>query len=197
MLDVAAEGIKTYTTGRYGLIDVFYRHIWINHWSEGMAHFVSRAFWSKASTVVYDLSWFENYSDQSIDYNVCLDWKIPVCQDWRTPVVRLSFKNQKLFNTQTTYESRHLINEPNGCNLDPSQLRELQSQMLLLFSVLECLYYPHIKEPDLLDELVQIFATEIRTKDIYDRLYDMASTNISGCDQGYSKILRLIDRLYA
>lgn len=198
--------IKTYSTGRYGLVDVFYRHIWINHWSEPDLHFVSRAFWPKAATTVFDLKFFENFSESTVDTEVSLDWKIPVCQDWKSHLTRLSFKNVDLFATQTKYESSQLVNEPTACNLTHQRQRDLQNQMLLLLSVLDCIsyrqkfYHPHpdeVAHQKLLHDLKQIFLTEIDNDLIHEKLYELASAGITGPDDSYAKILHMMGKTYA
>jgi hypothetical protein len=199
---VVAE-IKTYSTGRYGLVDVFYRHIWINHWSEQDLHFVSRAFWPKVATTVFDLKCFENFSESTVDSEVSLNWKIPVCQDWRSHLTRLSFKNVNLFATQTEYESSQLINEPTACNLTHQRQRDLQNQMLLLISVLDCISYrstffhPSPEAQKLSNEIKQIFLTEIDTDLIHEKLYELASAGITGPDDNYAKILHMMGKTYA
>lgn len=194
--------IQTYSTGRYGLVDVFYRHIWINHYSEDIMHFVSRAFWSKAATTVFDLTCFENFSESTVDTEVSLSWKVPVCQDWRSHLMRLSFKNVKLFDTQTVYETPCLVNEPTACNLTEQRQRDLQQQMLLLTSILDTIKYKKPTRPNPADEkfmldLRQIFLTEIDTRVIYEQVYSLASDGISGPDDNCAKILHLLGRSYA
>lgn len=197
------SSIKTYSTGRYGLVDMFYRHIWINHWNEQDMHFVSRAFWPKATTIVFDLECFENFSESTVDTNVSLNWKIQVCQDWRSHLTRMSLKNVGLFSTQTEYESLQLINEPTACNLTYQRQRDLQNQMLLLLSVLDCIEYrknflhPDLVTQTLLDNLKQIFLTEIDTDLIHEKLYRLASAGISGPNDSYAKILHMLGKTYA
>lgn len=195
--------IKTYSTGRYGLVDLFYRHIWLNHWNEQDMHFVSRAFWPKAATVVFDLECFENFNESTVDTDVSLNWKIPVCQDWKSHLTRLSLKNMGLFATQTEYESLQLINEPTACNLTHQRQLDLQNQMLLLLSILDCIEYrKNFLDPDpatqkLLHDLKQIFLTEIDTDFIHEKLYELASANISGPNDSYAKILHMLGKTYA
>jgi hypothetical protein len=195
--------IKTYSTGRYGLVDVFYRHVWINHWSEQDMHFVSRAFWPKAATTVFDLECFENFSESNVDTDVALSWKIPVCQDWRSHLTRLSLKNTGLFATQTEYESSQLVNEPTACKLTHQRQRDLQNQMLLLLSILDCIEYrKKFLDPDpatqkLLHDLKQIFLTEIDTDLIHEKLYELSSASISGPDDSYARILHMLGKTYA
>jgi hypothetical protein len=201
-MSIPAE-IKTYSTGRYGVVDLYYRHIWINHWSEQDMHFVSRTFWPKAATTVFDLECFENFSESTIDTDVALNWKIPVCQDWRSHLNRLSFKNMDLFATQTEYESSQLVNEPTACILTHQRQRDLQTQMLLLLSILDRIdYRQNFLDPDpatqkLLYNLKQIFLIEIDTDLIREKLYKLASTSIRGPYDGYARILHMLGKNYA
>lgn len=199
--DVAAD-IRTYSTGRYGLVDLYYRHIWFNHWNEAIVHQVSRAFWTKATTVVFDLSWFDNYSDQDIDTDVCLNWKIPVCTNLDSLMLKLSLKNTVLFDTQTQYESKLLLNEPTACNLTPQQQLDLQRQMLLMVSVLESTYlycseYSTPQREALLTDISNIFLTEIRLDEIHKQLYELAGARIESPNDASVKILELLGKLYA
>jgi hypothetical protein len=194
--------IKTHSTGRYGIVDLYYRHIWINHWNPVIAREVSKAFWSKATTVVFDLEWFDNYSEQTVDSTVSLDWKIPVCTKLESLILKLSLKNSALFNIQTEYESKLLINEPSHCNLTPQQQMELQNQMLLLISILEntWLYLPEhstVQREAMLVDIRNIFLSEIRTDIICEKLYHLATQHIdSPCDVS-AAILRILGKLYA
>lgn len=201
VLDVV-DKVRTYSTGRYGLVDLYYRHIWLNHWNEAIVHQVSRAFWTKATTVVFDLSWFDNYSDQDIDTDVCLNWKIPVCTDLESLILKLSLKNTVLFNTQTQYESKTLLNEPTACNLTPQQQLNLQQQMLLMVSVLEsthlcCDEYSTPQREVLLTDIGNIFLTEISLDEIHKQLYNLASARIELPNDACANILKLLGRLYA
>lgn len=196
------DKVRTYSTGRYGLVDLYYRHIWLNHWDERIVHELSRAFWTKATTVVFDLSWFDNYSDQDIDTAVSLNWKIPVCNNLESMMLKLSLKNPVLFNTQTEYESKMLLNEPTACNLTTEQQLELQHQMLLLVSVLESTYLHESKHRTaerefLLDKICNIFLTEIRSNIIHEKLYELASSHIASPNDASANILKLLGRLYA
>lgn len=197
-----AADIRTYSTGRYGLVDLYYRHIWLNHWDESIAHQVSRAFWTKATTLVFDLSWFDNYSDQTVDTSVSLNWKIPVCTNLESLMLKLSLKNTVLFNTQTQYESKMLLNEPTTCNLTPEQQLDLQQQMLLMVSVLESTYlhcneYSTPQREAMLIDIRNIFLTEIRLDDIHKQLYELACTHIESPNDASANILKLLGRLYA
>jgi hypothetical protein len=196
--------IQTYSTGRYGLVDLHYRHIWLNHWSEDIAHEIRRAFWNKATVAVFDLAWFDNYNDETVDSKVSLNWKIPVSQNLKSRVLHTSLKNDVLFATQTEHESESklLLNEPTRCNLSVDQQHELQNQMLLLMSVLEYTHLvdPEFREPEreqLLLDIRRVFLTEINTDVIRERLCEVASSYISGPDNASVKILRLLGKLYA
>jgi hypothetical protein len=199
---VVDADIQTYSTGRYGIVDLYYRHIWINHWNEAVVHEVHKAFWSKATTAVFDLAWFDNYTDQTVDSTVSLNWKIPTCQNLESLTLKLSLKNDVLFNTQTEYESKLLLNEPTQCNLTPACQHELQNQMLLLISVIE---YTFLWQPEhrttqrelLLLDIRNIFLTEIDTAIICEKLYELATARISAPDDAPARILKLLGKLYA
>ena len=76
MVSPTFDQMHFYSTGRYGLIDSFYRHVWLNLPDESMAHRIRKVFWSKSTMIVFDLTCFDNYSDTTVDSDVSLDWKI-------------------------------------------------------------------------------------------------------------------------
>ena len=50
-----------YATGRFGVVDIFHRNIWINYEDESIAHAIRKTFSSKAGLIIYDLSIFDNF----------------------------------------------------------------------------------------------------------------------------------------
>ena len=201
MRDVAAD-ILTYSTGKYGIVDLYHRHIWINHWNETIVHEVHKAFWSKVTTAVFDLSWFDNYSDQTIDSAVSLNWKIPVCQNLKAIIFKRTLTNNQLFTTQTEYESKLLLNESTQCSLSVDRQHELQNQMLLLISIFECTHFwqPEHRTPErelLLLDIRNIFLTEIHLDIIRERLYELVTARITSPINDPVNILRLLGKLYA
>lgn len=196
------HNIKTFSNGRYGLVDLYYRHIWINCQDEIIAHEICRAFWSKATCVVFDLAWFDNYSDQTVDSSVSLNWKIPVCADLTSHMLKVSLRNPILLKTHTEYDFKQLINEPNHCNLTTEQQLELQNQMLLLISVLECtgLHRVEYSTPErdaMLKELRDIFATEIRTDVIKEKLCELAECHVATPNDASVYLLKMLGKMYA
>ncbi|CAB4137969.1 hypothetical protein UFOVP328_162 [uncultured Caudovirales phage] len=192
---------KTYSTGRYGVVDLYYRHIWINCHDEKIAHEIQQAFWSKATSVVFDLAWFDNYSEQAVDNSVSLNWKIPVCDDLTSHMLKVSVRNPVLSKTHTEYYSKLLINEPNHSNLTEDQQKELQNQMLFLMSVFECtkLHVEHnnAQQKSMLAQLRSIFSTEIRTPDIYDAVVAMAESHIESPNDPAIRLLKFLGKMYA
>jgi len=194
--------IRTYSTGRYGVVDLYYRHIWINCHNEIIAHEICRAFWSKATCVVFDLAWFDNYSDQAVDSGVSLNWKIPVCADLTSHMLKVSLRNPVLLKTHTEYHSKNLINESNHCNLTVEQQQELQNQMMLLISVLECtaLHRAEYSTPErqaMLNDLRDIFSTEIRTDVIKEKLCELAECHVSSPNDASVQLFKLLGKMYA
>jgi hypothetical protein len=132
---------QNYSTGRYGVVDVFYRNIWMNHEDESIAHSVRKAFESKAGLAVYDLSIFDNFSEDppSIDSDCCLEWQIDI--ESNSSVTKISKVAGVLDKTQTHHSVNILVNLPATSLLSLDRQKELQKQMML---------YAHIlKETDL------------------------------------------------
>jgi hypothetical protein len=202
-----------YSTGRYALVDVFYRNIWLNLSDELIAHEIRTAFLSKAGMIVYDLSFFKNWTETVVDSECCLDWQIPISTDEK--VTALSFSNRTMFDTQKQHDSDLLINEPVLSLLSRERQTELQCQMMLYKVLLEeTNLHKHIcsenswwkstnqPDPNLLqkkifDKLHNIFATEIHTDQLEKELYQLANQVSHENFSVSSTILKNINRLYA
>ena len=141
--------IKTlYFTGNYALVDTCYRHIWINIREENVAHYIRTVFRAKAHTAVFDLSQFDNYTDNTVDSECSLNWKISP-NDYSSPLLSVSITNQSFNQTQTQHLHNKLINEENHCPIPMEKQLDLQYQMLLYkkFIGLVAVSYTHLTLP--------------------------------------------------
>jgi hypothetical protein len=203
-----------YCTGRYALVDVFHRNIWLNIHDETLAHEIRSTFISKVNLVVYDLKVFENWSETTVDSDCCLDWKIPITQNENVTAVFLN--NQHLLQTCQFHEHKFLINEPIDTLLSQERQFELQEQMMLYKKLLDVsqLHIPikhsgtwfhndlvddaaDVARINLLTEIRNIFCSEIYISDIEEKLFDFAEKNIKINLGLCTGILALIDKLYA
>lgn len=202
-----------YSTGRYALVDVFYRNIWLNLEDEAIAHEIRTTFLPKAGMIVYDLKFFKNWTEQTVDSECCLDWKLPVTTD--ESVTALSLSNLNLFKTQTSHISDTLINEPARSLLSRERQLDLQSQMLLFKRILELTKIHQVDKPkkvwwnlvykvdyeelkeETYNKIKDIFSTEINTTELEERLYQLACELLDTNFRVASNLLQILNRLYA
>lgn len=165
-----------YSTGRYGIVDPFYRHIWLNVHDEKIAHKIRKLFWAKAPAIVFDLTQFKNYTESTVDSDVSLNWKIPEAP-YSSHLVGGTATKKEFETTQTTYCSDILINEANHSHLPMDRQVDVQQQMLLYYNMMWRIIHPAIKfDEHLLKEFDQIFQKELFLKDIKEKLYQLANT---------------------
>ena len=173
------DHIHFYSTGRYGLIDSFYRHVWLNLTDESLAHRIRKVFWSKSTMIVFDLTCFDNYSDTTVDSDVSLDWKIQT--DNHNSMLIGAAVNKIIFDqTQVQYSSTKLVNETNHCPVPLARQKELQLQMMLYIHIFNMLTHIHLShktnlaQRTLLDKIDEIFQSEIHIAGIKEKLFNHA-----------------------
>lgn len=171
--------MRFYSTGRYGLIDSFYRHVWLNLSDESMAHRIRKIFWSKSTMLVFDLTCFDNYTDTTVDSDVSLDWKIQV--DKHNSLLIGASVNKIIFDqTQLQYSSTKLVNETNHCPVPLVRQKELQLQMMLyiyisnMFTHIHVLQKTNLDDSTWLDKIDEIFQSEIHMTKIKEKLFNHA-----------------------
>jgi hypothetical protein len=186
-----------YSTGRYGLVDAFYRCIWLPMHHENSAHQIRQVFWSKVPTLVFDLAQFDNWSETTVDSDVSLNWQLPVT-DLLSPITNLRLSNPVYSTTQLTYTSKLLINQPSNTILDSSCCVDLQKQMLLYKEVYKATGYGDTNAncDELIDSINQAFQSELSVDQIKDALYDVCISELKAHTMIVGKILNLLDRLY-
>lgn len=184
-----------YSTGRYGVVDVYYRRIWVNTWSETLAHDLRRTFMSHTLTAVVDLGCFGNYRDDIIDSNVCLDWKIPYMEH-DDPAVYIWHSN--LAHDETlSHLSGSLINEPTITLLDQTQTTHLQEMMLFYLYFMNEFTKVNIDDLDQHLRIVNdIFRTEIDLGRIKERIHEYAEKNFVKSFGFSRKTLFVLEREY-
>lgn len=187
---------RFYSTGRYAIVDPYYRHIWLNIDNELIAHKIRLIFWCKTPGIVFDLSQFDNYNNTIVDSEVSLDWKIEPC-DYNSFLLSASPSREQFKKTQTQYFSKKLVNEPNHSTLPKNLQLDLQHQMLMYYTLM--LYIVNTQQVDIsnnhvITKIDKIFQTEILIDNIYEELHQLAikfdNLLIS------SIILKLLNRLY-
>ena len=190
-----------YCTGKYGLVDPYYRHIWLNVQNENIAHCIRETFWAKAPMIVFDLSQFDNYADNTVDSDVSLNWKI-FPTDYNSPLLKASLSNTTFKKTQTQYSCTTLLNETNHSPLAIEKQKDLQYQLMLYNQVITNIVYVNSDSFDVMvnsnkewfDKLNKIFQTKLYSAIIEEQVYQFA---IKFDNLRWSFIiLELLDRRY-
>jgi hypothetical protein len=196
-LNINYQDNPNYSNGPYGLVDAFYRNIWLPLHHEPTAHKIRQVFWSKVPTIVFDLSKFTNWNEQLVDSDVSLDWQIPV-NDLLSPLTQIRFGNPKYFHTQTNYVADQLINQTSTMVLSRSRQQELQSQMLLYKNVFRLLeyYQLHSTQQDFYNHIDMIFQTYLHLDQITLHLTSLAKNQLKHCVDGADSILHLLGACY-
>jgi hypothetical protein len=189
-----------FSSGRYALIDLYYKNVWINVDNENIAHEIRQVFWPKAVTVVFDITCFSNYTETLIDSDVALNWSIEACTDLLSPLTAISLVNPALAQTQKTYTSELLINHANNTLLSKTRQKDLQNQMLFYVWFLKQIKW-NGSEYDETDKKLfllvrQIVQTEIHLESIKKELIKLAGGSITGSQCLATTILRCFDSLY-
>ena len=207
-----------YYNGRFGVVDIFHKNIWMNIYDETIAHAIRETFSSKAGLIIYDLDIFENYVDSppTVDTDCCLDWKIGIEHD--ETIANISLCHSNATKTQVKNTSTVLINSKTATLLSPERQAELQNQMILYARILE-LTQLHVssdadtikdnsinltfdleqekKKLEIYQSLNKIFATEIQIDIIENSLEDFCDQIATTHPLLASKILNIIGGLYA
>jgi hypothetical protein len=206
---------NSYQTGRYALVDILYKNIWLNISDESIAHQIRKTFLSKVGLIVYDLEFFKNWNETppTVDSDCCLNWQLATTIDEQ--VINQNLVNCTLFETQRTHQSDLLINRPAKTLLTLDRQRELQGQMILYKNLLQktklhitttqtdklCEVVDFVEQEDLrkqlLDEIHTIFCTEIHTESLEQKLYEFVHRNIGKNSIISITILGQINRTYA
>ena len=202
-----------YNTGRYALVDVFRRNIWLNIYDETIAHEIRRTFISKVGLIVYDLTAFENWSEQLVDSDCCLNWQVPVSfiEEHITP----GLVNTAFDSTIFVQNKPNLMNQAVENLLSSERQTELQHQMLFYKLLLNCtrIHVPKKSESywwtnsdiptltnndaEILKNLRAIFSTEIHISEIEQQVLDLAQFYFSSNVLVSSRILQTMGRTYA
>jgi hypothetical protein len=196
---VSPTELKLFSNGRYALVDLYHRNVWINTYSEKIAHEVKQTFWSKASTVVFDLTCFKNYTEHLIDSEVALMWRIS-CADLLSPLTSISLANRELEKTQVSYTTELLINEPSSSLLEKHRQHDLQQQMLFYVFLLKKINWENtiISDGDieLFRSIRQIFQTELELECITKKIIKVSGVSISGPRCLATQILSVLNAQY-
>lgn len=195
--------MKQIVLGRYAVVDIFYRHIWLNLPEESIAHDIRKAFRSHTSCMIVDLECYENYRFGLIDHSVCLNWSIPLVPLLDRTLAQ-SIKNP-VYDQTIDYFSGKLINQDFNTSLPLTreQLLMLQENMMLFRQLklkldLHVLNNPKEREhyQEVVDKLTTVFLTEFDNRKIKSKLRDLANQEFDQRFYVGTIILTEIDSLY-
>jgi hypothetical protein len=192
--------MKNFVLGRYAVVDIFYRHIWLNVDQESIAHDLRQAFRSHAPCMVVDLECYENYCPGLIDHTVCLDWSIPPVPLLDRTLAQ-SVKNS-VYSQTIDYFSGQLINKNFNTVLTREQMLMLQENMMLFRQLRLTLDYrsgglqKHKHSQEVLDKINAVFLTEFDNKKVKSKLYDFANQEFDQRFYVGTAILSALDALY-
>ena len=196
----------------YGLVGVHDRRIWLTLDDLSAAHELRTVFSPKISLAVFDLTNFQNYSENLVDNTVCLSWSVPVLEYQIHNIIK-RIVNPSFSNTFISSGETKLVNAVPFFNfLSELTQQELQKQMMF-FYYLTSMLVKHIDRTarDLPDtdldikfdqKIKTIFATELTLTDIESGLI-YAANQVLGEDNLTARsrarafyILRLFDKIY-
>lgn len=180
-----------YSTGRYGLVDGFYRNIWLNVDSESIAHSIKKTFVSKLRLIVFDLTFFSNYTDQTVDSECCLHWHLPIVSSPKWSLVD-SFVSPTIEFTNAQYPSNMLVEETLTGIYTEQQRLELQHQLLFYKKIAELLTL----DSTLMKSVNDIFLIELSIKTIEEKIYQLAVDHLSVSPIDSAKLLAIVKKLY-
>lgn len=180
-----------YSTGRYGLVDGFYRNIWLNVNKESIAHSIKKTFVSKLRLVVFDLTFFSNYADQTVDSECCLHWHLPTVESptWSSAD---SFISPTVEFTNVQYPSNILVEETPSRVYTDQQRLELQHQLLFYKKIVELLP----AESPLMKVINNTFLIELSVDTIEKQVYQHSIDHLSITPVESARVLSLIGKLY-
>ena len=188
------------TQGRFALVDSHFRNIWLVLDNQAHAHAIRTVFRGKLSSLVCDLSVFENFESvgHMITSHTCLDWQLPTTD--HTDLITPSIIDPMFDQTQTCYHSpgrASLINEPANCLLDHTRQLELQDQLLLYNRILELIDVTNATSVDsvkFIDQINKIFSVEIKISDIIEQLHQLTKQYIGIINMFPSCIITCIQK---
>ena len=186
-----------FSTGRYALVDVFYRHIWFNTYNVDICHSIRRVFEPNIGMLVFDLESFPDYYDGLIDSMVCLNWQI-VNNDMERIKNLLKDKNITDNTHRYTDNNFRLINAPADYPLPAIRCKEIQYQIYVYKNFSE--QFENTTDPVnariIMSELEKIFQSEIHIDIIETRMHSLAKDYLKISPLLAGRILHFLNKNY-
>jgi len=178
----------------YALVGQEDKHIWLVTDNQSAAQFVRRAFKSKISLIMFDLSSFENYTPTLIDNTVCFDWQVPVNVLGNIGVLDMNDGNIDTI----VYQGKDLHLKKNVGRhdillLSPDRCQQLQQQLFCIHNICR-----HFKPTDskISDRVKEIVAVNLELWQIEQALYHLSNELITEDNAIPIKILNTLGRFY-
>lgn len=181
-----------YSGSKYGLVDPYHRNIWIVSDRQDLLEQLSKIFFSKVSTAVYDLSSCSNYSNNLLDNSVCMLWDLPIADETDVTVSASITASQAIRKSRTNLVNSHSFGSK---FLSADRKYELQSQFMLAHKILDLVEQYSITGSQL-DSILSVLSSEIHLATIEDRIQEIAGYHLSSGNRFWILLLTLIGRLY-
>ena len=177
---------------KYALVGQEDQHIWLVLNSLELAKFISLTFESKITTVIFDLTTFENYTPELIDNSVCFNWKVPINVLHDTSV--LVTDNEQIKSTVYTGSEMQLkeIFDHDILLLPANRCQELQQQLMCIYSI----FKKFNTDRSLFNQIKEIVGTNLELEQIELELYNLANTILAASPIQGKIILAEIGRFY-
>lgn len=178
---------------KYALVGREDQHIWLVTDNLELAQFISLLFESKITTVVYDLTTFENYTPELIDNSICFNWQIPsnVLANISVLDTRDKQINSMLYNGKEL-ELKNIINH-DILLLSVDCCQELQQQLMCLHIICQRVNLDSLVISNRLKEIV---SCNLELEQIELKLYNLANELMTTEPSSAISILQTLDRLY-
>ena len=176
----------------YALVGQEDQHIWLVLNNLELAKFISQAFESKITTVIFDLTTFENYTPELIDNSVCFNWKVPINVLYDTSV--LVTDNKQIKSTVYTGLGMQLKSmvDHDILLLPANRCQDLQQQLMCVHNICEKL----TGDKSIFTQIKEIVVTNLELEKIELELYNLANKVIAAYPHHGKIILAEIGRFY-
>lgn len=171
---------------KYGLMDSFYRYLWVIVSDEQNAHYIKKTFWAKTQMAVFDLTQFTNYSTENISnfnsFNYSLDYT-----SYESALIYPTTTNKAFDITHNTYSSNNLIVQFTSKSPMPDDIRnDLKNQMIFYLECIERIqskcgrFSENLNKDfdDFFNDFTKIFQVELTLADIQEQVYQFAISNL-------------------
>jgi hypothetical protein len=176
---------------KYALVGLNDQHIWLVADDIQALQYIKQAFESKISTVVFDLTTFENHTPDLIDNSVCFNWQIFKNALSDTNVLDVSDNNSKIY----TGKENQLVNVVTHDIqlLSADRCYQLQEQLMCIYQI--CREFK-TTDSSIANRIKEIVSINLELSQIESELYNLANQKMLESMQLSMHILTTLDRIY-